>query len=471
MSPGGGASRGSGVLDLTDEWELTFRLLDDTRRWRERSVFTMTFGDGDSVTTTTAYQIRLPLVLVREFEPRAEPGDWVRLLLPFASRSKHLLFKIGLKGAGGRHASLLRRREVAALQARYLDRLSRDCPSSLLALWEGVSAYSTTAWLHHLAVTKPPVWQREGRLSHHSWRVRALALYLSNGLGLDINPALVAEWLERTEGARRALTEALGEGEDPESSSECILLALPFMAYRPNSVEAVDILIDDFVDAVGAMDLETREVLAEYGRRSEAIVETAVPVDQSCSIKLSEDRPWVGTPSPVLEQFVPFGDTLSNHVEVHSDNHDIEIKRLDVTDLEGSPLGIEGADAKRLTANAAAFYGTGDDRPYFALIRVRARLRRWRYLLNVSLVVMTGVASLVAFLLPEDDALVPSLTFLTLPLTLAAAFILTRVSPLAERLLRRWRTSLMIAVGVLWGIALLRLWLYADLGLGGIDWL
>ena len=84
---------------------------------------------------------------------------------------------------------------------------------------------------------------------------------------------------------------------------------------------------------------------------------------------------------------------------------------------------------------------------------------------------MTGAASLLALLLPENADLVDSLTFLTLPLTLAAAFILTRVSPLAERLLRRWRALLMVAVGTLWAIALWRLWHYAGIELGKMNWL
>lgn len=315
------------------------------------------------------------------------------------------------------------------------------------------------------------MWHRVRRGSEQSWRIQALSAYLSNGLGLNIEPGHVIEWLNETEQARKTLVEALGEGENPDSSSECILLAIPFMSYRPKSISAIDILIEQFRDAVDAMDRDARQVLAEYGRRWEAIVETTVPVGRSCTIKLTEKRPWIETPSPILEQVLPFGDALSTHIESRTTDPDVEIKRMDVTDLEGNSLEVEGGDAKREAADAAAFYASSDERPYLARVCVEARLRPWRRRLNVWLVIMTGIASLVAFFLPQGADLVDSLALLTLPLTLAAAFILTRVSPLAERLLRRWRTSLMVAVSLLWVVALLRLWEYADIELGEISWL
>jgi len=448
------------VIDLTDEWEFTFVLLDDTRAWRERSVYEIVLGDGDSVNTTTAYQVRIPLDLVHQFRPGAWEGEWVRLLLPFAVRSKELLFKVDFKGVRDRGVVLLRRQEIAELQARYLARLAPDSPPSLLSLWEGLSAFTTTAWHHHRATTKPSVWHRIRRGWKESWHIQALAAYLSNGLDLDIKPAHVTQWLKETDRARTALVAALGEGENPDSSSECILLAVPFMSFRPKSIKAIDVLIGQFRDAVDAMDQDALQVLAEYGRRWEAIVETTLPIGRSSTLKLTEKRPWIETPSPILEQVLPFGDTLSTHIEARSADPDVEIKRLDVTDLEGNSLEVDGGDAKRVAADAAAFYASSDERPYVARVRVEARLRLWRYLLNLGLVIMTAFASVAAFVLPQDAYLVDSLTLLTLPLTLAAAFILTRVSPLAERLLRRWRTGLMGAVSVLWVVALWRLWEY-----------
>ena len=62
------------LFDLTEDWNLTFALLDDTRAWRERAVHEIVLRDSDHVNASTAYQIRLPLELIRDFEPTVNPG-------------------------------------------------------------------------------------------------------------------------------------------------------------------------------------------------------------------------------------------------------------------------------------------------------------------------------------------------------------------------------------------------------------
>ena len=76
------------------------------------------------------------------------------------------------------------------------------------------------------------------------------------------------------------------------------------------------------------------------------------------------------------------------------------------------------------------------------------------------------LAGAVAAVLPESTPdLVDTLALLTFPLTLAGAVVLSReTSPLAERLLRRWRYLLVLAIGALWILTLIRLVLAADLG-------
>lgn len=64
---------------------------------------------------------------------------------------------------------------------------------------------------------------------------------------------------------------------------------------------------------------------------------------------------------------------------------------------------------------------------------------------------------------PDKGDLVESLALLTFPLTLAGVVILSRdATPLAERLLRRWRLGLTGAIGVLWLLTLGRLLAHAD---------
>src|SRR5688572_1306178 len=74
-----GATASARSVDLSDCHALTFDLLDDTRAWRERLVQEFVLGDRDHVRSSSSYQLRLPLDLVRSFHPGAESGDTVRL--------------------------------------------------------------------------------------------------------------------------------------------------------------------------------------------------------------------------------------------------------------------------------------------------------------------------------------------------------------------------------------------------------
>lgn len=70
---------------------------------------------------------------------------------------------------------------------------------------------------------------------------------------------------------------------------------------------------------------------------------------------------------------------------------------------------------------------------------------------------------MIALVLPEDPHLIGSLTLLVLPLTLAGSVVLYREpTPLAERLLRRWRKGLVSAIAALWIATVARLLRFAD---------
>ncbi|WP_419921305.1 hypothetical protein [Candidatus Poriferisodalis sp.] len=133
------------LIDLSEEWSLTFELLDDTQAWRERAVHEILLRDSGHVDATAAYQIRIPLELVRRYASRAQVGDRVRLLLPFAVRPKSLLLNVDLAGAEGNPASLVLKRDSALIQAGYMshvdDRPLEDQPLGG-ALWAGVSDYT-----------------------------------------------------------------------------------------------------------------------------------------------------------------------------------------------------------------------------------------------------------------------------------------------------------------------------------------
>ena len=420
----------------------------------------------------------------------------IRLLLPFSVRSNQLLLNVDLAGIEGELTSLLLRREIAQVQAQYIayvDNRQTSTQSVAVDLWEAVSSYTTFSWWEHLARTKPPPWRRLWPNYQESWRRKALVTYLN--ADLDFNERIeshhVTDWLQRTETARLLLVEALGEGEDPDSSAECILLALPFLTLHLTDTADIEELIDYFCSDIQAMTVRARQVLAEYGRRWEVLLETVVPIGQSCSIKLSEQRPWMVRPSPTtlqaiillgrqyrfrvptwfrasstMIQEIPFSDAETTHVEIRAADHSVVIDRPRIgiiewpriSDLAGRRVDFATSDAIRETPDAVAIYASGPDRPYIARITVRARVRWVHRLLIMCLLLLTGAAGAVIVILPDDPDLVASLALLVFPLTLAGAVALGReTTSLAERLLRPWRIGLLLSIVALWGLTLLRL--------------
>jgi len=462
------------VIDLTSEWGLTFALLDDTRAWRERSVHEFVLRDSDHVESTLTYQIRIPLELLRRYAPQVESGDRVRLLLPYTVRPKQLLLNVEFFADQGPAVSLLLRQEAAELQAQYIAHVDgRSLGDQVLggSLWLAISAYTTASWLEHLAHAKSRRFPRIARSSGARCRADALVGYLNADLDLGIQRRHVVGWLQQLEPVRTLLVESLGEEPDPVSASECILLAIPFMPYKPDRIAEVDLLVVEYCCAIETMSHRTRQVVAEYGRRWEAIVEMTVVADAINFIGLSEQRPWLDSPSSTMKQEIAFGDSTTTHVEIRAADHGVVITKPTISDLTGQRLGFAVGDAMRETADAVAIYASDSKRPYFAAISVRVRVRRSQRLLIWWLLVLIIAGAVVALALPEDAHLVDSLALLIFPITLAGAIVLARDSTsLAERLLRGRRALLAVAIGILWAITLARVLLSADVGWAEAAW-
>lgn len=49
-------------IDLANQRDLTFALLDDTKAWRERAIYEIVLRDSDHVDVSTAYQLHLPSI-------------------------------------------------------------------------------------------------------------------------------------------------------------------------------------------------------------------------------------------------------------------------------------------------------------------------------------------------------------------------------------------------------------------------
>ena len=145
-----------------------------------------------------------------------------------------------------------------------------------------------------------------------------------------------------------------------------------------------------------------------------------MPAGEISSIKLSEQRPWTGAPSSILEQEIAFGDAATTHVEIRTADHGVEVDQPRISDLVGESVDFAVGDTLRKTADAITIYATDSDRPYFARISVRARLRRGHRHLAMWLLALITFAGVVAVVLPENADLVDSLALLIFPLTLIA---------------------------------------------------
>ena len=181
---------------------------------------------------------------------------------------------------------------------------------------------------------------------HHSEITRALVQYLNADLELGISLDDVARWLAALAPARQLLIAALGEGEEADSPAEMLLLAIPFMPFRPTSTAAIDQIIEDFVSCVHRMTEDERGVIAEYGRRWEVIVDAVVPIEQPVTVRLSDQRPWIDSPSPIMEQTIPFGDARTVHVEIRAIDRAVVLTSPALVDLVGARVDLS-ADAIR----------------------------------------------------------------------------------------------------------------------------
>ncbi len=354
----------------------------------------------------------------------------------------------------------------------------KELDELLRNLWEAIGRYLPDDWREHAVSSRWPRYLRwlprttlriisRSKQLEGCHRKRALARYLSADVGFDVSHSEVARWLQILETPRSQLVSAMEQGEDPESSAECILLAIPFMSLLPPSAEAIDQLVATFVLVVDAMDLTARRVLGDYGRRWPLLVRTIVPVDQVVSVKLLEKRPWLNAPSATMTLVVPFAEARSTHIEIRAGDHGIVLKRPRVTEEFGQRRSeYQIADAQRETADTISIYSASPLRPALATVSVRVGTRLSYRLLIFWLLGLILLAGAVAAVLPESTPdLVDTLALLTFPLTLAGAVVLSReTSPLAERLLRRWRYLLVLAIGALWILTLIRLVLAADLG-------
>lgn len=446
--------RGPELIDLTGDSAFTMELLDDTWRWRQRTVESLTLSSSEHLRAITSYQIEFPELFVRPYLGSRQPRR-VRVLLPLSTRAKRPLLNFGATGPDGRPAHLLLRPSVAALQAEYLGRLVASSPAN-----EAATRGLPAALLEAICVFTPAV-AREFRALHDD-PLTGLAAYLSDGLGFAVGREAVARWEPRQRRAGVILANALQEEEDAFSSAERVLLAVPRLEPRPRSPAEIDEVVQRYAAAVEALeeagDRQLLVALADYGRRWEVIIETEVPLGAASTILLTEDRPLGLTGDGWCRQRIAMGESRSFHLFARVTDHTVRLADFDVRDLQGAVLGIPRLEAARHTPESLSLYSAEPDRPYYADVRMRlrpvieVRLPAW-LVAGLALSAVFG-----AILVPGDDQLVAALGVLVVPTTFAVALVLVRTeTSLSARLQRRVKLVLCAATVVLWVTALVRL--------------
>jgi hypothetical protein len=437
-------------------------LLDQTNLWRERLVQEIQLGSWTHLRLISSYQVDFPPELLSRYVNPKRTRK-ANILLPLTTREKAPLLNFSLTGPAGTPAALTSRASTAALQAEYLCRLALTGRAA-----EQLAECITPNVYEAIGAFTPGLYRdtflKDARDDHEE----ALAAYLVKGVGTQVRADDMARWRRRTEQAGEILNGRLDEPPDPFSCSEELLLAIPRMDPLPRSAADIDSVAAGFLDGVRAAELAGDaaflNVLAEYGRRYEMIVETEVPLLEPATIRIEEDLPLELSDRGRLSHPFRFGDARSTHLEVRSLDPSVEIVDYGVTQSTGEDAS-GWLESVRHSRDALILYSSEPARPLYATLSLRLRTAR-HLIVTVAILIGANVGAMTAALLmPESsETYVDRLAILVIPTTIAAAFVLYREqTALATRL--QWlgsRGVLAATTIVLWLLVLFCVATYDD---------
>jgi hypothetical protein len=453
-------------IDLSETNDF-FIALKQEPAWRERLVAELRFGLRNHIRSINSYQVNFPPELLEKFKT----GDarTANVLLPLTTREKRPLLNLGVMGPSGAPATVLARRSIAALQTQYLVALAEESPARHVLL-----PSVDDRLLEAICGFSPSFFERMFFNRSGERFLPAITSYLNSGLRFNVTEDDVRRWPEATAEAGRALAEHLPALPKPHDSSEKVfssseeaLLAIPDLSPPAASISEVDEVVARFASAV-KIAKSTREhdwlaVLAEYGCRYELIVEVELPLREASRVRIEEDLPldlkrcrtqyWV-------RQAFALGEAGSAHLEARLDDPNVEIPErrrgqipeqgIRVHEAKGGDAG-GWLEAVRVTREALAIYGSDPERPNSVLIEFRLRMARQVMATTVLLAVLNVLAIAFSLLLGSPDELASRLAVITVPTTVAAAFVLGREqTALAARLQTIPRLALAMSAVALW---------------------
>jgi hypothetical protein len=468
-------------IDCSSQPGVTVTLLDRHGEWRQRLTEEFVFGGGSEVRVTSSYDARFPPeLLAAHFDVKRIRT--ARLVLPFATRPKALLLNLRLTGPGDAPAAMLSRSETAARQAAYLVSLLGPDPSAVRARLAAAAGPSPS--VPEADDVRPEIDLLQAICSFTPYRylewlkrvgrrrsMEAPGRYVRDGAPFAAgepapDAALVESWMARLRPAAETLVAVLDEPPDPQSSSENVLLAIPGMRRPPRNVAGVTTLVDGYADAIaraaGQGNDRFLSVLAEYGRRYEVLAEVDVPVRESFTVRIADDRRLDPHRFGRFPQRFAFADAGSVHLEARVEDHDIHFAKPTMRDLNGAAAD-SWAEGFRATPETVALYSSEGDRPYYLDVTFRLRVSRIVRALIWSLAAIDVAAAAAILEAGVDDSPFERLALLAVPTTLAAAVVLSREqSALAARLQRPARTVLVVTAIALWTVTLVQVFRFVQ---------
>jgi hypothetical protein len=456
-------------LDLSSNVDLTVLLLHDTF-WRARVVETITVDRANAMRAHRSLQTgpieeALTDVIRMAAEKREKVGyedysevdlpdpdqplpDRVQIVIPMGSLPKRTMVGFDVRSEQG-PVYLLKRRETALRQAAYLCSLAEEATNR-----------PVSARVHDLLVAMcefpPGPWQfyREGRGRTLSIDAR-LKKYLSKGLKLSVSDEDLAAWKEFSEPIGQRMLVALREKPNEDSSSENILLALPLLVEKIEKRDDVLDYLRELHDLVIERCSPNGEIprflqiMAEYGRRYDALVSCVINVHTPTLVEMAQDFPLKVGVLGHCEVEVPFADAASNHVAVRVTDPDVEIRARAPRTPQDTPVEGPQFNLVRRSKEDFALYGSEKNRPARLRVRFRLALPWTSRLAMASFMILTLAAFVVLAILPVESN--QDLGVFVVPTTLAAGFVLGQHrTSLAMRLQQLLRTLTVAVILVLW---------------------
>lgn len=447
-------------LDLIEDDRVLFRLMENPRAWRLRSVERIDLPSALWEERRRSVHVHS----LREMLDLSPADECARLILPIGAVPRNVRIDLDIE-VDGDTAFLLSREEHGNYKAGYLkyfadqitdpdrgrrlgDRLSDSSRPGLTDFLSHIFSFRSPHLRDYLDKYRPA--QKDRLLLdylHRSWR-------RCDKKGDQLTMATLRGWLEYTDRIGELVRNTKVVSPWRESATENPLLAVPVVASLTTDEDVTNILakLCHFLEAVGREwergNSSARRLLEAYallGTDWIVLAECTVPLDRPFMIKTCEKRvvdfgvdipPRRGVDDPpekkwkswrpIVRELVLFNDAKSNHVNVRSSDYTIELKehKYEVSSEEPPPEDL--VDNRELFS----YYSSNDarhDRIWFTFkLRQTTSIRITIGIVWVSIVATIGNLWWLGYFRHSHPLGMKDMAGLLFPASIAASLLLTR---------------------------------------------